>query len=214
MKNLKKKIEDAYKDHLLTEEGPPTTVYRFMKALKEPEGGFYEHFGSFQQLERGLWTALFAQTLEQMKAEPVYAQYGSREKLLSFYFTLAEHLKAERSLYRYFLQRDARRLHLLPPAWIGGFREHFLHFAQDEVVAQGISGQEISERPLLQERYADLLWAQLLWLLLFWSRDESVNFERTDTAIEKSVHLAFDLMGRNLFDSAFDLTKFLLTLRP
>ena len=44
-------------------------------------------------------------------------------------------------------------------------------------------------------------------------RDESLNFERTDAAVEKAVTLSFDLVGRNTFDSALDFGRFLLHKR-
>jgi hypothetical protein len=47
------------------------------------------------------------------------------------------------------------------------------------------------------------------FLLLFWRDDESAGFEKTDAAIEKSVNLAFDLIGKGAVDSAFDFAKFL-----
>jgi ubiquinone biosynthesis protein COQ9 len=41
-------------------------------------------------------------------------------------------------------------------------------------------------------------------------KDDSAKFERTDAFIEKSVTLLFDLMGRQVLDSGFDLLRFLL----
>ena len=49
----------------------------------------------------------------------------------------------------------------------------------------------------------------LLFILKFWSNDESPNFEKTDAAIEKSVTLAFDLIGKGILDNALDFGKFL-----
>ena len=42
--------------------------------------------------------------------------------------------------------------------------------------------------------------------------DKSEEFEQTDTAIEKSVNLAFDFMAHGVFDSAFDFGKFLFQI--
>ena len=39
--------------------------------------------------------------------------------------------------------------------------------------------------------------------------DDSSGFERTDAYIEKSVRLAFDVIGTQAVDSAFDLFRFL-----
>ena len=45
--------------------------------------------------------------------------------------------------------------------------------------------------------------------MLFWKEDNSPGFEKTDAAIEKSVNLAFDLIGKGAVDSAIDFAKFM-----
>jgi hypothetical protein len=50
---------------------------------------------------------------------------------------------------------------------------------------------------------------QLAFLLMFWRDDNSPAFEQTDAAIEKSVNLAFDLIGKGAIDSMLDFAKFL-----
>jgi ubiquinone biosynthesis protein COQ9 len=45
--------------------------------------------------------------------------------------------------------------------------------------------------------------------LKFWIDDTSNAFEKTDAAIEKSVNLAMDLMGKSPLDAALDFGKFL-----
>ena len=47
------------------------------------------------------------------------------------------------------------------------------------------------------------------FLLLFWRDDDSAGFEKTDAFVEKSVNLAFDLIGKGALDSAIDFAKFL-----
>jgi hypothetical protein len=49
----------------------------------------------------------------------------------------------------------------------------------------------------------------MAFLLIFWKDDTSAGFEKTDAAIEKSVNLAFDLIGKGAVDSIFDFAKFL-----
>ena len=48
-----------------------------------------------------------------------------------------------------------------------------------------------------------------LFIFQFWLKDTSVSFEKTNVAIEKSVRLVFDLIGRTAVDSFVDLAKFL-----
>jgi hypothetical protein len=47
-------------------------------------------------------------------------------------------------------------------------------------------------------RYPQLFWLHLGFILLFWKEDNSPAFENTDAAVEKSVNLAFDLIGNSL----------------
>ena len=46
-------------------------------------------------------------------------------------------------------------------------------------------------------------------MLKFWKDDSSADFEKTDAAVEKSVNLAFDLIGKGAVDSVVDFAKFL-----
>ncbi|MFN9518224.1 MAG: TetR/AcrR family transcriptional regulator, partial [Bacteroidota bacterium] len=57
------------------------------------------------------------------------------------------------------------------------------------------------------------LWANLLFVMGFWLKDSSNAFEKTDEAIERSVNLAFDLMGRSPLDSMIEFGKFLFQNR-
>jgi hypothetical protein len=73
---------------------------------------------------------------------------------------------------------------------------------------EGRESQEIIPRPYVSNRYPDALWINTLYILDFWVKDTSRNFELTDTAIEKTVNTGFDLMGRSIVDTVFDLAKF------
>ncbi|MEJ7665766.1 MAG: hypothetical protein WKG07_42725 [Hymenobacter sp.] len=64
---------------------------------------------------------------------------------------------------------------------------------------------------MLEGGYGRIFQRQLQFILLFFVRDQSVNFERTDAAVEKAVTLSFDLVGRNTLDSAFDFGRFRCT---
>jgi hypothetical protein len=49
----------------------------------------------------------------------------------------------------------------------------------------------------------------LLFVTDFWLKDKSPGFEKTDEAIERSLNLAFDLMGKSPLDSMLEFGKFL-----
>jgi hypothetical protein len=89
-----------------------------------------------------------------------------------------------------------------------GFRLRIEDFSK-QVIQQGISDKELEERKLISDRYHDGVWANTLFILNFWAKDDSPGFEKTDAAIEKSVNLMLELMGKSALDSMLDLGKFL-----
>jgi hypothetical protein len=137
-------------------------------------------------------------------------EYSSREKLLALYFTLIEVLKANRSYAMMDLQK--MRKGDLKPAFLEAFKKHFYKFV-DEILLQGKETEEIIDRPVIGDRYAEGLWIQTLFILQFWSNDDSKDFEKTDAAIEKAVNVAYDLMGKSPLDSMFDFAKFIFQNR-
>ncbi len=203
--SLRNKIQASYMDYILTHGKLPESVYGFCKQLGIAEAEFYNEFSSFHHIEESLWSDIFENTLQRLHSDEQYAQYGAREKLLAFYYTWIEALKAQRS---YVIHSLKPRMTSKKPVY-ASFRESFVNYAR-QIVMDGQESGEIQNRPFLSEKYSDGLWLQLVFVLNFWAKDDSKNFEQTDAAIEKAVHLSFDLMGRNAIDSAIDLAKFLI----
>jgi hypothetical protein len=81
------------------------------------------------------------------------------------------------------------------------------------ILIQGIESKELTERKYLDDKYVDGLWVNFLFVLKFWLNDTSSGFEKTDAAIEKSVNLGMDLMGKGPLDAALDFGKFLFQNR-
>lgn len=54
---------------------------------KFPEEEFYKHFGSFDAIDAEIWTSLFKQTIQEVKAQEIWDTYSVREKALSFYYS-------------------------------------------------------------------------------------------------------------------------------
>ena len=57
--------------------------------------------------------------------------------------------------------------------------------------------------------YKESAWAQLLFTIQFWLNDTSLNFEKTDLLIEKSIRAVFDLAEATPLNSVFDFAKFI-----
>lgn len=126
---------------------------------------------------------------------------------MAFYYTWIEVLKANRSFVSYSYQKLPQPVAAKKTQVLRSFKEHFLTFARD-LLYEGRESREIVQRPYLSSRYPEAFWLNTLYLLDFWIKDKSKNFELTDTAIEKTVNTAFDLMGKSIVDSMFDLAKF------
>lgn len=214
------KIRKSYTEFVLEHGTPPPSVFQFAKKLKITEAEFYEYYTSFEAIEADVWLAFFTQAKQTVEADAVYQTYSVREKLLAFYYTWIEVLKSQRSFVVYSynrirqnpaatpIQKAALRRRSTASPILRPFREAFTDFARD-LLAEGRESKEVEPRPFLSERYVDGLWMQTLFLLDFWVGDVSKGFEKTDTAIEKTVNTAFDLIGRSPLDSLFDLAKFI-----
>ncbi|HET8859326.1 TetR family transcriptional regulator C-terminal domain-containing protein [Marivirga sp.] len=210
IKSADLKIKEAYIDFVLEHGKEPASIYKFAKDLKMKEVDFYNHFNSFKALQKHIWADFLKETIENLHSEEAFVEYSSREKLLALYFTLIEVLKTNRSYAMMNLQK--MRKGDLKPAFLDAFKNHFYKFV-DEILLQGKETEEVIDRPIIGDRYAEGLWIQTLFILQFWANDDSKDFEKTDAAIEKAVNVAYDLMGKSPLDSMFDFAKFLFQNR-
>lgn len=205
-KASEQKITAAYIETVLTQGTRPVSVYKFCLDLGIKEEEFYNLFGSFEGLEASIWKGFITRTINRLQSDKAYHTFLTREKVLAFYFTLLEELKANRS-YVIFQLDNSRKLELVPE-YIKGFKAEFESYFESTLNSGKGSG-EVAARPILDKRYPQLFWLHLGFILLFWKQDSSPGFEKTDAAIEKSVNLAFDLIGKGAVDSAVDFAKFL-----
>jgi hypothetical protein len=200
------KIRAAYVDYLLTQGKQPASVYKFCLDLGIKEEAFYSSFGSFDAIEKDTWTGFITKTVSRLTSDKTFASFTSREKILSFYYSLLEELKNNRSFA--IQQLFSFRKPEITPSYLKDFKKVFEDFISS-VLNQGKGNGEISQRPYLDKIYPQLFWMHLGFILLFWREDDSAGFEQTDAAVEKSVNLAFDLVGKGAIDTAFDFAKFL-----
>lgn len=200
------KIVQAYIDYLLEEGHRPASVHQFAKSLKIKEEEFYEHFSSFDALESEWMAILFTSVTEELAKEEVFQSYSAREKYMAFLYAWVEKCRANRSFLLLMSERSTLPNPL--PAGFSSIKKLFIDFA-NSILREGMDSQEVKQRPFLSDRYADAMFVQFIFVHQFWLKDSSKDFEKTDMAIEKSVHLAFDLMGQSAFDSAIELGKFL-----
>ncbi|NJL11728.1 MAG: TetR/AcrR family transcriptional regulator [Microscillaceae bacterium] len=199
------KIREAFMHYVLENEQVPKTIFKLAQAAQLKEEEVYEHYDSVEAVENDIWRGIFAETRHRIESEEVYASYSAREKMLAFYYTWIEVLKANRSYAR--LSAHPEDLLFGTPGYMRSFHESFREFI-NVLLLEGRETQEIAERPLLIDTYPRIFWRQAMLVLRFWLRDRSRAFEKTDAYIEKAVNFAFDLMGKTALDSAFDFARF------
>lgn len=205
------RIREAYMKHLLLEGQRPVSVYKFCLELGIREEEFYSHFGSFDGIERLIWKEFIDNTIHRLRVDESFATFSAREKILAFYFTFFEELKSQRSFAIHQLDIKPTLQNVTPP-FLKDFRVAFEAFI-DQIMMVGKSTGEVARRPYVENQYPSLFWFHFAFLMNYWKTDDSKGFERTDAAIEKSVNLAFDLIGKGAFDSAVDFAKFLYQSR-
>lgn len=206
-KDLKKVILEAFQSYVLEHGVTPPSVFKFAKDLKMKEEEFYTWFTSFEAIKSAIWLEIFEQTLLQIESQEVFKEYSAREKFLGFLFTWIEELKKNRSYLLSLYSGNSKKLTPLPKEAME-FKEKFKEFAS-EIILEGKETEEIANRPFITDKYDEAMWFQLWFVFQYWLDDRSPRFEKTDAAIEKSVNLAFDLMGKSALDSFLDFAKFM-----
>ena len=199
-------IKKGYIDFVLTNDEKPKSVYSFAKKLKISESEFYDFYASFESIEKMIWVELLMETIDQIQTQELWPQYSSREKMLSFFYSYVELLKANRSYVTYSLKAHGRKLGT--PEVLSGVKPIFENFAE-AVINEGLESGELADRKFFSKRYKDALWIQYAFILNFWVDDDSTGFEKTDEAIEKGIQVTFDLFQRSPIDNLFEYGKFL-----
>lgn len=201
----KAKILQAYKDLSVEEHRFPVSINVVCERAGVERPLYHKHFGGLAELQEAIWQGYFMTTINTIEGSDVYAEYMVREKLLAFYFTFFEVLGDDRDFVKLF--SDQMGVWNYNPRCLSSMKPLFLAFLT-ELVEEGKEVEEVAERYVMGGDYPGWHWPQLLYLVNFWLRDRSEGYSRTDQAIEKSVNFGFDVMGRNVLDSAFDLARF------
>jgi len=202
---LKTVLQNEYILYLLRNGEAPVTVFSFCEQLEINETDFYTEFNSFKVLESSIWEYFFVQAIEAVNQDEEFSSYTAQEKVLSFYYTIIEVFKQNRSFVILRLG-DLSRKDFRPKS-LDSFRSLFNNWIL-EVVNKGLETEEIATRPLITEKYNEVLWGQFLYVLRVWINDESKDFQTTDAAIEKTSALLFELMKKGPIDLLVDFLKF------
>lgn len=199
-------IISYYMDYVLEHGEQPKSVYIFAKANNFEESKFYEHFGSFEAIEKHILRAFLENTLNILNDSADYQLFDARNKLLSFYFTFFENLTANRSYVLFALDQYKMRMKGLK--MLSELKKGFTHYI-DSLDIETLDIREERINKLQRRAMGESAWLQLLLTLKFWMDDTSPSFEKTDILIEKSVNTSFDILNIAPLKSVIDLGKFL-----
>lgn len=201
----KNDIISLYMEYVLEKNQQPTSVFNFAKENDFKEPDFYNHFDSFEAIEKGVFKAFFDNTIAILNTSEEYQNFDARNKLLTFYFTFFENLTANRSYVVYALgkTKDLKSLKALSE-----LRKSYIHYIHDLPIETVELKQEQLEK-IQKKGMQESAWIQLLVTLKFWLDDTSHSFEKTDIFIEKSINTGFDIIDVAPLKSIIDLGKFL-----
>lgn len=205
-KELESKIVSVYMKHVLEHNEKPDSVYQFVKDKEFSEPDFYSVFGTFEALEHAIFTLFFHTTTDLLKKNKEYNDFDAKSRLLAFYFTFFENLKANRSYVLFSLEKAGCEMN--KAKLLAGLKKHFKAFV-DELDIDTVNLRQERLEEIKQKGLTEIAWQQMLLILNFWVKDTSANFEKTDIFIEKAIKASFDLIDTRPLKSIFDLGKFL-----
>ncbi|SDL52775.1 DNA-binding transcriptional regulator, AcrR family [Salinimicrobium catena] len=205
-KLTRERLIALYMDQVLETGTTPKNIYKFTKDNNLKEEDFYSFFGSFAALQKGVWERFFEHTTEVMQKSEEYSGFSAREKLLTFYYTFFEILSANRSYVLFSLKQEKGALKKLQQ--LTGLRKRVKEFSRD-LIRESRFAEEERTIKTPGSAFAEATWLQLLFLLKFWMDDSSLQFEKTDVAIEKSVNTVFDLFDTTALERVLDFGKFI-----
>ncbi len=206
---LRDQIMGAYADHLREHGAPPATVFKFVQGLSIDERSFFSEFPNFDAVESALWKGMVQRVAQAVSGGDEWIGFSARQRVLTFLFAFCEESLAWRSLL---LLRVGKCGPLSRAAHVKGLETGFKEF-MGPVIEHGMASGEIVGRGPLTNTYPEVFYLHFRAVIDFHLKDDSAGYERTDALIEKSVALAFDLLGKQAVDSAFDLAKFVF-VRP
>lgn len=198
-------ITQAYIQYILTHGKQPTSVFSFTQDIKLNEAEFYNHFGSFEGIDKHIFNSFYTNTMEVLTKSKDFQSFDARNKLLSFYYTFFEVLKANRS-YAVFALKSYKTVQAI--TILADLRRNFRTFLEDLNI-ETIDLKNAQLENIKDKGVRELIWNQLLMTIKFWLEDNSKGFEKTDIFIEKSVNASFDILDTTPLKSVIDFGKFL-----
>jgi hypothetical protein len=202
---VKLDIITLFMEYTLDNDQYPKSVYKFCKENELEEKTFYKFFGSLNGVKESIWEAFYDNALSLLEKDKTFEMAKPKEKLLSFYYTFFEVLQLNRSYILFTLDGD--RALMSNFSQLSTLRKMFKDFAVELIEEGNVDKPSYFQHP--PKIFSEAAWVQLGFLIKFWVEDSSVDFEKTDQAIEKSVQTAFDVFDNTPLSTLVDFGKFL-----
>jgi hypothetical protein len=224
----KQLIRKEYTFQVLHQGKRPASVKAFVHGLGLTEKDFYHLYPSFSELEKDIFASFLEETVALLQQDPAFKQYSSVEKIIAFYYAWFEKLNMHRSFINFIDKQRGGLVTVMDYLPLGGMMFKYLlkqaltnapayllkvYKPYKQFLAPIVNeavGEDLAPRFWISGKYDELFWAQAMFLYRFWLNDKSPSFEQTDIAIEKSTAFILDLLRPNMWDTGFDLVKFLV----
>ncbi len=202
---LKYRIMNEYVNHLRTHGKEPESVVQLCNTLEISEKDFFSEFPSFQSVEKAFWGDRIIEVIHSVKSGEEYQSFSARQRFQTVIFAFLERSLEYRSLVLIRFKCGPMK----KPRELEKFEAEFKSFCED-LLKHGRQTGEVAKRGKLDSLFPDGLYMAFRSAIEYHLHDESDGFERTDAYVEKSTNLAFDLVGTQALDTAFDLARFLV----
>lgn len=202
----RQRIEAAYVHELKVEGRPPVSIFKLCHGLGLSERDFFTEYASLEAVESHWWRGMMEQVIVAVESGAEWEGFTARQRMLAFLYAFTTAALEHRSLL--LLRLGGVGALKAVPQW-SALEARFEAFAKGLLMHGRQQGEIVSRGPI-GAVYPRALRLLLRSVIAFNLKDESAKFERTDAFIEKSVAVLFDLMGRQVLDSGFDLLRFLL----
>ncbi len=185
----------------------PASIDEFCDEHSITKKDFNAHFSSFKSLEKEIFYLFFFNTVNALEEDEGYANFDSKNKVLSIYYTFFENLTANRAYVLKALKSDTNGLKSLKK--LKKLKKSYIAYIANLDLDRIDLGQQAIEN-IQVKALQQSAWVQLLIILKFWLEDTSEAFEKTDVFIEKTINTTFHLIDTKLLKSVIDLGKFIL----
>lgn len=188
--------------------GLDISIDDFCKVKKVNPDQFIEHLGTIEEAEKIVWEELMIAAIRTVNADPHYATFSKRDRLLSLYYTFFENCSLNEPFLEVSIEHHGK---LNAISVLKKLKLHFTEYIQgiheQPIIPLGNYEDKINQ--ISNTAVSEAYYAQLLFLIDFWINDDSNEHEKTDIAIEKTVKASMDLVDYTPIKSVLDFGKFM-----